>query len=87
MVFDQIEPFGSIADDIRAALICRTIASCFVKRDDGEPFTIDDFRLNWTGERQPKQKSPEDLLLQARFMNDFYAGMNKAKEEQEHAHG
>ena len=86
MAFDSIEPFGERAADIRAALICRTIASALLKKENGEPFSLQDFMLDWTGQR-PTRPSAEVLLQKVRMITDLLSGVNQARKEQEQRNG
>lgn len=79
MAFDQIEPIGKQGDDVRTALICHTIATGSLKKKDGDAFALNDFLLDWSGERAAKAVSPETLM--AKF--DKYFSMLAAADSKE----
>lgn len=80
MAFYRLEPFGQEVQDVRTALICQTIANCFIKRENGEPFSINDFMLDWTGEKTAQPITPEDMLAKAKLMTSMMTAMQSTKQ-------
>lgn len=84
ILFAEIEPFGELRDDYRMANMMQLMANMNrnVKKRP-EPFTLEDFMLDWDGSRAERQrmeevsrrqaaKTPADMLRIARLWAAVY---------------
>jgi len=68
IAFASIEPFGEAREDLRAALICCTIAN-YIKAANGsksKPCKIEDFMLKFD---PPEQQSTENMKTMLKMLS------------------
>lgn len=59
MAYDNVEPFGDYREDLRAGMICSTIAN-FGPRKLKQPLKISDFQYLREPE-ETREQTPEDI--------------------------
>jgi hypothetical protein len=69
--YEQIEPFGELREDFRAALVAMHIANTgYDLKKRGKPYDIEDFLLKFSEVRsQPKPEQKQATEEQIRILN------------------
>ena len=80
IAFYQLEPWGCLADDQRAALICKVIADGLMQRSDGKPWEISDFMFDRYGLKQQKSNDAGNLLEMARMITTVLQEQERMKD-------